>query len=152
MSVPAEGSRRGHRLRQHRHLRCPPLQRWRTGIDYVPELIEQARERARAEGLDVAFEVGDAENLPYPDATFDVVLSTVGVMFTPDQERAARELLRVCKPGGKIGLANWVPVGYVGNMLRTVGEHVPPPAGVKPPPSGAPRTGCGSCLGRAYPR
>jgi ubiquinone/menaquinone biosynthesis C-methylase UbiE len=105
-----------------------------TGIDYVPELIEQARERAQAEGLDVAFDVGDAENLPYPDASFDVVLSTVGVMFTPDQERAAKELLRVCKPGGKIGLANWVPDGYVGNMLRTVGKHVPPPAGVKPPP------------------
>jgi ubiquinone/menaquinone biosynthesis C-methylase UbiE len=105
-----------------------------TGIDYVPELIEQARERAQAEGLDVAFDVGDAENLPYPDASFDVVLSTVGVMFTPDQDRAAKELLRVCKPGGKIGLANWVPDGYVGNMLRTVGKHVPPPAGVKPPP------------------
>jgi ubiquinone/menaquinone biosynthesis C-methylase UbiE len=105
-----------------------------TSIDYVPGLIEQARERAQAEGLDVAFDVGDAENLPYPDATFDVVLSTVGVMFTPDQERAAKELLRVCKPGGKIGLANWVPDGYVGNMLRTVGKHVPPPAGVKPPP------------------
>jgi ubiquinone/menaquinone biosynthesis C-methylase UbiE len=104
------------------------------GIDYVPELIEQAKERAQAEGLDVAFDVGDAENLPYPDASFDVVLSTVGVMFTPDQDRAAKELLRVCKPGGKIGLANWVPDGYVGNMLRTVGKHVPPPAGVKPPP------------------
>jgi ubiquinone/menaquinone biosynthesis C-methylase UbiE len=104
-----------------------------TGIDYVPELIEQARERAQAEGLDVAFDVGDAENLPYPDASFDVVLSTVGVMFTPDQERAAKELLRMCKPGGKIGLANWVPDGFVGNMLRTVGKHVPPPAGVKPP-------------------
>ena len=105
-----------------------------TGIDYVPDLIEQARERAAAEGLDVAFEVGDAENLPYPDASFDVVLSTVGVMFTPDQEKAAQELLRVCKPGGKIGLANWVPDGYVGNMLRTVGKHFPPPPGVKPPP------------------
>ena len=105
-----------------------------TGIDYVPELIEHARERAQAEGLDVTFDVGDAENLPYPDSSFDVVLSTVGVMFTPDQEKAAKELLRVCKPGGKIGLANWVPDGYVGNMLRTVGKHVPPPAGVKPPP------------------
>jgi ubiquinone/menaquinone biosynthesis C-methylase UbiE len=105
-----------------------------TGIDYVPELIEHARERAQAEGLDVTFDVGDAENLPYPDSSFDVVLSTVGVMFTPDQEKAAKELLRVCKPGGKIGLANWVPDGYVGNMLRIVGKHVPPPAGVKPPP------------------
>ena len=105
-----------------------------TGIDYVPGLIEQARERARAEGFDVAFDVGDAENLPYPDASFDVVLSTVGVMFTPDQEKAAGELLRVCKPGGRIGLVNWTPDSFVGNMLKTVGKHVPPPAGVKPPP------------------
>jgi SAM-dependent methyltransferase len=104
------------------------------GVDYVPDLIEQAKERAAAEGLDVAFDVGDAENLPYPDAAFDVVLSTVGVMFTPDQEKAAQELLRVCKPGGKIGLANWFPDGYVGNMFRTVGKHFPPPPGVKPPP------------------
>ena len=105
-----------------------------TGVDYVPEFIEQARERAKAERLDVTFEVGDAENLPYPDASFDVVLSTVGVMFTPDQQKAAGELLRVCKPDGKIGLANWVPDGYVGNMFRTVGKHFPPPPGIKPPP------------------
>lgn len=105
-----------------------------TGIDYVPELIEQAKERAAAECLDITFEVGDAENLPYPEASFDVVLSTVGVMFTPDQEKAASELLRVCKPGGKIGLTNWVPDGYVGNMFRTVGKHFPPPPGIKPPP------------------
>jgi len=104
-----------------------------TGLDYVPELIEQAKERARAEHLDVAFDVGDAENLPYPEASFDVVLSTVGVMFTPDQEKAAQELLRVCRPGGKIGLANWVPDGYIGNMFRTVGKHFPPPPGIKPP-------------------
>ena len=104
-----------------------------TGIDYVPNLIEQAKQRAAAEGLDVAFEVGDAENLPYPSASFDVVLSTVGVMFTPDQEKAAQELLRVCKPGGKIGLANWIPDSYVGNMFRTVGKHFPPPPGIKPP-------------------
>lgn len=105
-----------------------------TGIDYVPDLIEQAKQRAAAEGLDVAFEVGDAENLPYHDASFDAVVSTVGVMFAPDQEKAAQELLRVCKPGGKIGMANWVPDGYVGNMFRTVGKHFPPPPGVKPPP------------------
>jgi len=73
-------------------------------------------------------------------------------MFTPDQERAAKELLRVCKPGGKIGLANWVPDGYVGNMLRTVGKHVPLLPASSLLPSGAPRIGCGSCLGRAYPR
>jgi ubiquinone/menaquinone biosynthesis C-methylase UbiE len=105
-----------------------------TGIDYVPELIEQAKERAGAERLEIIFEVGDAENLPYPDASFDVVLSTVGVMFAPDQEKTAGELLRVCKPGGKIGLANWTPDGFIGNMFRTVGKHVPPPPGIKPPP------------------
>ena len=105
-----------------------------TGVDYVPELIDQARERAQAEGLDVAFEVGDAEDLPYPDESFDAVLSTVGVMFAPDQEKTARELLRVCKPGGRIGLANWAPDGFIGNMFRTVGKHVPPPPGIKPPP------------------
>jgi SAM-dependent methyltransferase len=105
-----------------------------TGIDYVPELIEQAKERAGAERLEITFEVGDAENLPYPDASFDVVLSTVGVMFAPDQEKAAGELLRVCKPGGKIGLANWTLDGFIGNMFRTVGKHVPPPSGIKPPP------------------
>jgi ubiquinone/menaquinone biosynthesis C-methylase UbiE len=104
-----------------------------TGIDYVPEVIEQAKLRAAAEGLGVAFEVGDAEDLPYPGASFEVVLSTVGVMFTPDQEKAADEPLRVCKPGGRIGLANWVPDSCVGNMFRTVGKHFPPPDGVKPP-------------------
>lgn len=104
-----------------------------TGVDYVPELIGRARERARAEGLEVAFEVGDAEGLPYPEARFDAVLSTLGVMFAPDQDRAARELLRVCRPGGKVGLANWVPDGFVGNMFRTVAAHFPPPPGVRPP-------------------
>lgn len=105
-----------------------------TGIDYVPALVEQARQRAAAEGLAVAFEVGDAENLPYPDASFDVVLSTLGVMFAPNQERAASELLRVCRPGGKIGLANWTPDSYAATMFRTVGKHFPPPPGVQPPP------------------
>ena len=105
-----------------------------TGLDYVPGLIGQAKERAAAEGLEIAFEVGDAENLPYPDASYDVVLSTVGVMFAPDQEKTAGELLRVTRPGGKIGLANWTPDGFIGNMFKTVGKHVPPPAGIKPPP------------------
>ncbi len=105
-----------------------------TGLDYVSTLIEQARERAAAEGMRITFEVGDAEDLPYPDASFDVVLSTVGVMFAPDQETAASELLRVSRPGGRIGLANWAPDGFIGNMLRIVGKHVPPPPGIKPPP------------------
>ena len=105
-----------------------------TAIDYVPELIEQAKSRAAAERLEVSFEVGDAEDLPYPDASFDVVLSTLGVMFAPNQEKAASEMLRVCRPGGKIGLANWTPEGFIGNMFRTMGKHVPPPPGIKPPP------------------
>jgi ubiquinone/menaquinone biosynthesis C-methylase UbiE len=105
-----------------------------TGIDYVPTLIGQARERAEAEGMQITFEVGDAEDLPYPDASFDVVLSTVGVMFAPDQEKTAAELLRVSRPGGKIGLVNWTPDGFIGHMFRAVGKHFPPPPGIKPPP------------------
>lgn len=105
-----------------------------TGSDYVPKLIESARKRAESEGLNIDFKIGDAEDLPYPDTSFDAVLSTFGVMFAPNQEKAASELLRVCKPGGKIGLANWTPEGFVGNMFRTIGKHVPPPAGIKPPP------------------
>jgi ubiquinone/menaquinone biosynthesis C-methylase UbiE len=105
-----------------------------TGVDYVPELIEDARRRAEVEGLEITFDVGDAEDLPYPDASFDVVLSTVGVMFAPHQEKVAEELLRICRPGGKIGLANWTPDGFIGNMFRTLGKYVPPPPGIKPPP------------------
>jgi SAM-dependent methyltransferase len=104
-----------------------------VGIDYVPMLLDEGRERARAEGLAVDFREGDAEELPFPDASFDVVLSTIGVMFAPNHEKAAAELLRVVRPGGKIGLANWVPDGYVGDLFRTMGKYVPPPAGLKPP-------------------
>ena len=105
-----------------------------TGMDYVPELIEEARRRADVERLEVVFEVGDAEDLPYPDSSFDVVLSTIGVMFAPNQEKAAGELLRVCRPGGKIGLANWTPDGWAGEFFNTVGKHLPAPPGIKPPP------------------
>ncbi len=104
-----------------------------TGMDLAPESIEHARRRAEAEGMEITFEVGDAEDLSYPDASFDVALSTIGVMFCPDQEKAAGELLRVCRPGGKIGLASWTPDSFTGNMLKTVGKHVPPPPGIKPP-------------------
>jgi SAM-dependent methyltransferase len=104
-----------------------------TGIDYVDALIERGRERAAAEGLRVTFTEGDAEQLPYPDDTFDAVLSCVGVMFTPDHEQAASELVRVCRPGGTIALANWTPAGFVGAMFRTVAAHVPPPTGLRPP-------------------
>jgi SAM-dependent methyltransferase len=105
-----------------------------TGVDYVPALLDVARNRANAESLPVQFEEGDAENLPYPDGSYDFVLSAIGVMFTADHQRAADELVRVCRPGGVIGMANWTPTGFVGEMLKTVGRHVPPPAGAKPPP------------------
>jgi ubiquinone/menaquinone biosynthesis C-methylase UbiE len=104
-----------------------------TSTDYVPELLERGRERAEAERLIVDFQQADAEALPFPDASFDVVVSTFGVMFTADQDKAAAELLRVCKSGGKIGLANWTPDGFIGRLFKTLGKHLPPPAGVKSP-------------------
>jgi ubiquinone/menaquinone biosynthesis C-methylase UbiE len=104
-----------------------------TGVDYVPELVEVARRRAEAEGLDVDFQVGDAEAMPFPDDSFDFVLSAIGVMFTADHDRAAAELVRVCRPGARIGMANWTPTGFVGQILKTVGKHAAPPPGAKPP-------------------
>ncbi|MBV9002924.1 MAG: class I SAM-dependent methyltransferase [Solirubrobacterales bacterium] len=104
-----------------------------TGVDYVEALLERGRERAAAEGLSITFAEGDAEQLPYADDSFDAVLSCVGVMFTPDHEQAAAELVRVCRPGGTMALANWTPSGFVGAMFRTVAAHVPPPAGLRPP-------------------
>lgn len=104
-----------------------------TSTDYVGTLLDVGRERAKAERFDVAFQLADAENLPYAAATFDVVLSTFGVMFTPDHRRAASELVRVCRPGGRIGLANWMPSSFIGNVFKVVGKHVPPPAGVVSP-------------------
>ena len=103
-----------------------------TGVDYAPSLLERARARAAAEGLSMALAEEDAEALSAPDGAYDVVLSTFGVMFSPNQQQAARELLRVCRPGGRIGLANWTPEGWIGEMLRIVGRHVPPPAGLRP--------------------
>jgi ubiquinone/menaquinone biosynthesis C-methylase UbiE len=104
-----------------------------TGIDYVASLLERARERAAVERLDIRFEEGDVEALPYPDGSFDVVLSTFGVMFAPDQERAARELLRVCRAGGRIALTNWTPEGFVGQWFQVTARYAPPPPGLKPP-------------------
>ena len=104
-----------------------------VGIDYVPMLLDEGRERAKADGLAVDFREGDAEALPFPDASFDMALSTIEVMFAPNQEKAAAELLRVVRPGGKIGMANWVPDGYVGDLFRTMGKYVSPPSGLKPP-------------------
>src|SRR4051812_40471833 len=104
-----------------------------TATDYVEALLERARMRAEADGLALTTQTADAENLPFADASFDAVLSTFGVMFTPNHERAAHELLRVCRPGGRIGLANWTPEGFVGRMFKVIGQHVPPPAGVPSP-------------------
>ena len=103
-----------------------------VATDYVPALLERARERAAAERLDIEFREADAEALPFPDGTFDVVVSTFGVMFTPDQDRAAAEMIRVSKRGGKIGLANWTPDGFIGQLFKTIGKHVPP-TGAKSP-------------------
>jgi ubiquinone/menaquinone biosynthesis C-methylase UbiE len=104
-----------------------------TATDYVPELLERARERASAERLPLTTQVADAEALPFPDESFDVVVSTFGVMFAPDHARAAGELMRVTRKGGKIGLANWTPEGFIGQLFRVVGAHAPPPAGVASP-------------------
>jgi ubiquinone/menaquinone biosynthesis C-methylase UbiE len=104
-----------------------------TGMDYVPELLERGRARAAAEGFYINFVEGDAEALPAADAAYDVVLSTFGSMFAPNQEQAAQELLSACRSGGRIGLANWTPDGFIGEMLRIVGRHVPPPVGLRPP-------------------
>jgi SAM-dependent methyltransferase len=104
-----------------------------TATDYVPALLEEARKRAAIEGLPLTIQEADAEYLPFPDASFDVVLSTFGAMFAPDQEQVARELVRVCRPGGKIGMTNWTPEGFLGGFFRTMGQHVPPPAGVRSP-------------------
>jgi ubiquinone/menaquinone biosynthesis C-methylase UbiE len=104
-----------------------------TSTDYVPALLDKARIRAAAESLPVTFRVADAEDLPFRDGEFDVVLSTLGAMFTPDHGRTAGELLRVTRPGGRIGLANWTPDGFIGQLFKTIGAYVPPPAGLQSP-------------------
>jgi len=104
-----------------------------VSTDYVPALLESGRKRAQAEGHNIHFQEADAESLPFADASFDAVMSTFGVMFTPNQEKAASELIRVCRPGGKIGLANWTPASFIGQVFKTIGKYVPPAAGVKSP-------------------
>lgn len=104
-----------------------------TSTDFVPKLLERGAERARAERLDVKFETADAEALPFTDSSFDAVVSTFGVMFAPDHNRAATEMARVCRPGGRIGLANWTPNGLIGQMFKVLGRYVAPPAGLQPP-------------------
>lgn len=104
-----------------------------TSTDYVGTLLERGAERARAERLNVEFRQTDAEALPFADGSFDVVLSTFGIMFAPDQAKVASELARVCRSGGTIGMANWTPAGFIGEVFKTMGRYLPPPAGVQPP-------------------
>jgi ubiquinone/menaquinone biosynthesis C-methylase UbiE len=104
-----------------------------TATDYVEALLQGTDRRAAAEGLAITTQVADAENLPFDDGSYDTVLSTFGVMFVPNPDRAAQEMLRVCRPGGRIGLANWTPTGFIGRLFKVVGAHVPPPAGVPSP-------------------
>ncbi|MDO9294777.1 class I SAM-dependent methyltransferase [Bradyrhizobium sp.] len=104
-----------------------------VSTDYVPALLERGRLRAAADGLSIEFREADAEALPFADASFDAVVSTFGVMFTPDQEKAAAEMLRVCRSGGKIGLANWTPDGFIGQLFKTLGKYLPPPSGARSP-------------------
>ena len=104
-----------------------------TSSDYVPELLERGRQRAELEGFDIAFQEADAEDLPFADGAFDKTASSFGVMFTPNQDRAAAELLRVTRSGGKIGLANWTPDSFIGQLFKTIGKHLPPPAGLQSP-------------------
>ena len=104
-----------------------------TATDYVPALLDRAAERSLAERLPIELEIADAEALPYADGYFDVVTSTFGAMFTPDHEKPAKEMLRVCRSGGKIGLANWTPDGFIGHLFKTIGRFIPPPADMKSP-------------------
>src|SRR5215204_4412609 len=104
-----------------------------VSLDYVPSLLERSRRRAEVEGLSYETVEGDAEAMPFPDASFDAIISVVGVMFAPDHERAAAELLRTCRPGGTIALANWAPDSFIGDLFRTTAKHVPQPAGLQPP-------------------
>jgi ubiquinone/menaquinone biosynthesis C-methylase UbiE len=117
-----------------------------TSTDYVDTLLARGRARAEAEALDVTYEIADAEQLPFNDSAFDAVVSTFGVMFSPNQDRAASELLRVCRPNGKIGLANWTPAGFIGEVFKTVGKHIAPPIGVNSPA----RWGTGSWMMQTF--
>jgi SAM-dependent methyltransferase len=104
-----------------------------TSTDYVPALLDKGRARAQADGLEVRFLDADVEDLPFADGSFDVVLSTFGAMFAPDQRRTAREMMRVLRPGGRIGMANWTPAGFIGRLFKVIGKHLPPPAGLSSP-------------------
>lgn len=119
-----------------------------TSTDYVPHLLDKSAKRAKADGFDIRFEVADAEDLPFEDGSFDVALSTFGAMFAPDHAKAARELLRVVRGGGRIGMANWTPEGFIGQLFCLIGGYVPPPAGVQSRPYGGPSRASPSCSAR----
>ena len=104
-----------------------------VSTDYVQDLLDRGQQRAEVDGLDITFQEADAENLPFETESFDVVTSSFGVMFTPDQMAAASEMARVCRSGGKIGMANWTPDSFIGHLFKTIGKHLPPPAGLKSP-------------------
>ena len=104
-----------------------------TSTDYVPQLLDVAKKRAEAEGLDIEFREADAEALPFEDGSFDVAVSTFGIMFTPNQSKAASEIARVVRKGGRVGMANWTPDSFIGQLFKIIGKHVPPPAGVASP-------------------
>jgi ubiquinone/menaquinone biosynthesis C-methylase UbiE len=123
-----------------------------TGLDYVSELLEDGRARAAVERVDVEFVEGDAEDLPFPTGSFDAVISCLGVMFAPDQERAAAELTRVCRRGGLVALASWTPDGFIGELFAVTARHVPPPPGLKPPVRWGTREGIAELLGRRVAR
>jgi len=118
-----------------------------TSTDYVPALLDKAAERARAEGLAIAFHIADVEDLPFADRSFDVVLSTFGAMFAPDHQRTADEMLRVLRPGGRLGLANWTPEGFVGQLFKVIGRHLPPPAGLQSPAAWGTESHCAALFG-----
>jgi SAM-dependent methyltransferase len=118
-----------------------------VGVDFVPALLERGRVRAEAEHLDVEFLDGDAEDLPFPDASFDAVLSIYGVMFAPDHQKAASELARVCRPGGRIALASWTPDGFIGETFRVFSRYLPPAPGLQPPVRWGDETYLGSLFG-----
>jgi ubiquinone/menaquinone biosynthesis C-methylase UbiE len=123
-----------------------------VSTDYVASLLERGRARALAEGLTIEFREADAEALPFADSSFDAVVSTFGVMFTPNQDKAAAELLRVCKSGGQIGLTNWTPDGFIGQMFKTLGKYLPPPAAAKSPLAWGTRSRLSEMFGSAASR
>jgi SAM-dependent methyltransferase len=118
-----------------------------TSTDYVPALLDKGAARAAAEGLAMTFQVADVEDLPFADASFDVVLSTFGAMFAPDHRRTAEEMLRVLRPGGRLGMANWTPEGFIGQLFKVIGKHVPPPAGLQPPSAWGTEAHCAGLFG-----